>query len=195
MKVVVGLFERPQDAERALEALENAGFVKDELSTLAQGRIVEEHLGEQAAGPVVEGASVGAVTGTTIGGLAGLLAGVGAITIPGIGPVLAAGALATTLAGAGVGAAAGGLVGALIGLGIVEDEADFYAEGVKRGGVLVAVQSSGQRASLAKDILKQANAVDVETRRKTWLNDGWVGFDESNEPGLGYPKVWNRPGS
>jgi hypothetical protein len=162
---------------------------------MAQDRVIEEHLGEEEeAQPVKEGAGVGAVSGTLVGGLAGLLAGVGAIAIPGLGPVLAAGTLATTLAGAGVGAAAGGLVGTVVGLGIAEEDAHFYAEGVKRGGVLLAVQSEGGRASMAKDILKQANAVDVETRRKAWLANGWVGFDESSELGPNYPQVWIEPG-
>ena len=43
------------------------------------------------------------------------------------------------LAGAGIGAAAGGLLGALTGMGIPEEEAHVYAEGVRRGGTLVTV--------------------------------------------------------
>ncbi len=194
MKIVVGLFERPQDAERAIDALESAGFVQDEISVLAQDHIIEEHFDGQEIKPVRESAGLGAVGGSAIGGLAGLLAGVGAITIPGIGAVLAAGALASTLAGAVVGGTAGSLVGALIGLGVSEEDAEFYAEGVKRKGVLIAVQSQGGHASVAKNIMKQANAVNVETRRKAWLEKGWVGFDESSEPGASYPSVWLHPG-
>jgi hypothetical protein len=194
MTIVVGLFERPHDAERAIDALESAGFVQDEISALAQDRIIKEHLEERKIEPVEVTTGLGAIGGSAIGGLAGLLAGVGAITIPGIGAVLAAGALASTLAGAVVGGSAGGLVGALIGMGIPEEDADFYAEGVKRKGVLISVQSEGGHTSLAKNIMKQANAVNVEARRKAWTEKGWVGFDESSEPGPGYPAVWLHPG-
>jgi uncharacterized membrane protein len=94
MTIVVGLFERPHDAERAIDALESAGFVQDEISALAQDRIIKEHLEERKIEPVEVTTGLGAIGGSAIGGLAGLLAGVGAITIPGIGAVLAAGALA-----------------------------------------------------------------------------------------------------
>ena len=194
MTLVVGLFERPQDAERALDALESAGFVEDEISALAQDRVIKEHLDTQEIKPVEVATGLGAVSGSAIGGLAGLLAGMGAIAIPGIGAVLAAGALASTLAGVVAGGTAGGLVGALIGLGLSEEDAEFYAEGVKRKGVLITVQSQGGRASVAKNILKQANAVNVETRRKAWLEKGWVGFDETSEPTAGYPALWLHPG-
>jgi hypothetical protein len=183
MKAVVGLFERPQDAERAVEALESAGFLKDEIGAVARDHVIEEYLGQEEAGSVAKGAGLG----VAVGGLIGLLAGIVAITVSGIGPVLAAGMLVTMLAG--------GLIGALIEVGVSEEEAHVYAEGVKRDGVLVAVQSEAGRASLAKEILGRADAVNVETRRQAWVNDGWVGFDQSSAPGLGYPKVWNRPGS
>ena len=82
--------------------------------------------------------------------IAGLLVGIGALAVPGIGPVLAFGPLAAaigaTAAGAGLGAAAGGIIGALVGLGIPEEDANFYAEGVKRGGVLVTVRADDARA-------------------------------------------------
>src|SRR5688500_17984190 len=36
------------------------------------------------------------------------------------------------------GAAGGGVVGALVGLGLAEEEAEYYQEGLRRGGTLVA---------------------------------------------------------
>ena len=83
----------------------------------------------------------------------------------------------------------------MIELGVSEEDAEFYAEGVKREGVLIAVQAEGGYASMAKNIMKQAAAVNVESRRQAWLESGWVGFDESESPDSDYPKVWIRPGS
>src|SRR6201996_3679414 len=94
----------------------------------------------------------GAVTGATIGGVAagaaGLAAGLGALAIPGIGPIVAAGWLASTLAGVAAGGVVGGLVGALVEAGVSKDDADVYAEAIRRGGALLIARvadADGQR--------------------------------------------------
>ena len=199
MKTVVGLFEYYQDAERAVNQLSSRGFGKTDISVAARDRVLQERVVGGKDQAVAESAGAGAVGGTAVGGIAGLLVGIGALAIPGIGPVIAAGtlgtALATTAAGAGIGAAAGGLIGALVGLGIPEEDAQFYAEGVKRGGVLVTVQTTDDRASEALNILRQANAVDVNTQRTQWRNSGWNRFDETTMPDESYPRFSNRPRS
>jgi hypothetical protein len=52
-----------------------------------------------------------------------------------------AGPIATMLAGAAVSAAAGGLIGALVSKGVPEEDAHFFAEGLRRSGVLVIVNA------------------------------------------------------
>jgi uncharacterized membrane protein len=189
MKTVVGLFENYTDADRAVSELNSRGFTRNEISVAARDSAMRDRVvgtaGEERA--VAESAGAGAVGGAVVGGLGGLLVGLGALAIPGVGPVIAAGTLATALgstaAGAGIGAAAGGLIGALVGLGIPEDDAHFYAEGVKRGGVLVTVQASDDRATEALNIMRKARAVDVDTQRQTWSESGWAGrFDETIDP-------------
>jgi uncharacterized membrane protein len=200
MKTVVGLFENYMDADRAVSDLNASGFTRSEISVAARDSAIRDRLvagetGKERA--VAESAGAGAVGGAAVGGLAGLLVGIGALAIPGVGPVIAAGTLATTLGstavGAGVGAAAGGLIGALVGLGIPEEDASFYAEGVKRGGVLVTVQTSDDRASEALSIMRRSNAVDVDTQRRTWTESGWNGrFDNTFDPDENY--TWSgRP--
>jgi len=189
MKTVVGLFENYTDADRAVSELNARGFNRNEISVAARDsalrdRVVGETGRERAVG---ESAGAGAVGGAVVGGLGGLLVGIGALAIPGIGPIITAGTLATALgttaAGAGIGAAAGGLIGALVGMGIPEEDANFYAEGVKRGGVLVTVQASDDRATEALNIMRRARAVDVDTQRQSWSEGGWSGrFDETFEP-------------
>lgn len=197
MKTVVGLFEYYQDAERAVDQLSSRGFGKTEISVAARDRVLRERVVGGKDQAVAESAGAGAVGGTAVGGIAGLLVGIGALAIPGIGPVIAAGtlgtALATTAVGAGIGAAAGGLIGALVGLGIPEEDAQFYAEGVKRGGVLVTVQTTDDRASEALNILRQANAVDVDTQRTLWTKSGWSRFDDAALPDENYPRFSDRP--
>ena len=197
MKTVVGLFENYMDAERAVNDLSARGFGRNEISVAARDNVLRDRVVGGKEEAVAESAGAGAVGGAAVGGLAGLLVGLGALAIPGIGPVVAAGTLATALgstaAGAGIGAAAGGLIGALVGLGIPEEDAHFYAEGVKRGGVLVTVQTSDDRAQEALNILRQSNAVDVDTQRNAWRQSGWNRFDETTTPDDTYPTFSGRP--
>lgn len=201
MKTIVGLFEHYRDAEKAVSDLHSRGFNKTDISVAARDRVVQDYVsgtsGKEQA--VAESAGAGAIGGTAVGAIAGLLVGIGALAIPGIGPVLAYGplsaALGTTLAGAGIGAATGGLIGALVGLGIPEEDAHFYAEGVKRGGVLVTVSTSDDRAGEAMRILRQDNAADVDTRRGDWAKSGWNRFDDQTMPDDSYPTFSGRPRS
>jgi hypothetical protein len=114
--------------------------------------------------------------------LGGLLVGLGALAIPGVGPLIAAGPIATTLLGAGVGAAAGGLLGALVDVGVPEDEANYYAEGVRRGGVLVSVGAEDAMVDRVINILERHNAVDVQRRAEEWQREGWTRFDSTAQP-------------
>ena len=114
------------------------------------------------------------------------MVGLGALLIPGVGPVIAAGPLATVLgltaAGAGIGAAAGGLIGALTHAGVPEDDANYYAEGVRRGGTLVMVASPDEQAQNAYDIMQTHGAVDIDERGEDYRNSGWKGFDHNAQP-------------
>jgi uncharacterized protein (TIGR02271 family) len=133
--------------------------------------------GEQMA----EGAVSGAVAGGALGGLAGVLLGLGALAIPGIGPIVAAGPIVAGLTGAGIGAAVGGLVGALVNWGIPEEEAGYYAEGVRRGGTLVAVRTDESLVEEAVDIMNEYGPVDIERRSDQWRSSGWTGYDANAE--------------
>ena len=179
-RTVLGLFDTHNDAEQAIRGLEQAGFSRDLIGVATQSANRSTSVGGTAS-TTEQSAGAGAVTGTAIGGLLGLLAGLGTITIPGIGPIATAGTLATVLGstalGAGIGAATGGLIGALVGMGIPEEEAHVYAEGLKRGGVLVSVQTTNaQEAERAVSVLRRYNAVDIDKRREEYRGSGWKGY-------------------
>jgi hypothetical protein len=99
-----------------------------------------------------------------------------------IGPVLAAGPIAAALTGAGIGAAAGGLIGALTESGVPEEDARYYAEGVRRGDVLVTVKTDDVHAERAAEILDHDGAVDIDQRVTGWRSRGWTGYDETAQP-------------
>lgn len=184
-KIAVGLFDNLEDARMAIEDLVQSGFQREDISLIANsgnGEIQQYFQDRDQGEEIGEGALGGAGIGAVLGGLGGLLVGLGALAIPGIGPVLAAGPLVSALAGAGIGAAAGGLLGALVKAGIPSEEAELYAEGVRRGGSLLTVNSSDDMADQAVHILNRHNPVDVEQRSQEWRQDNWQGFDESAEP-------------
>jgi uncharacterized membrane protein len=163
MATVCGLFERYEDATRALDRLNELGYGKDHISVVAPANMVKDKL----TGDFGTSEST-AKSGAMMGGLAGLLLGVGVILIPGVGPILGAGALATALGstavGAGLGAAAGGLRGALAEMGVPEVEATVYEEGVQKGGILVTVITDGERIQEVKDTFRTFNTVDLGMR-------------------------------
>jgi hypothetical protein len=75
--------------------------------------------------------------------------------------------------------AAGGLVGSLTGAGVPERDAQFYAEGVRRGGTLVTARVEDARASTAREILQRYKSVDPAVRGAAYREGGWTSFDES----------------
>ena len=161
-KAIAGFFRTPQEGEAAQQALLSAGFNRDEVSYLTGDTRGHE---TPAVGPVAgTGSESEAVPDAWIGGVAGLAVGMVAAAIPGIGPLLAIGPLAGAIGGLSVGAAAGGLIGLLRDQGISNEEAEFYAEGVKRGGSLVTVHDvTDERAKIARGILDDHRAIDTET--------------------------------
>jgi uncharacterized membrane protein len=92
----------------------------------------------------------------------------GALTISGIGPILAAGSLATALGatalGAGLGAAAGGIVGALADMGVSQEEAGSFAEGVRRGCTLVIIDAADMMVDRAYAVSNEHGVINTSKR-------------------------------
>lgn len=179
-RTVIGLYDRTEDARATVRDLVDHGFERDNISfmtrqTTGETRAVGER--ETRGEQVAESAGAGAGIGAVVGGIGGLLVGLGALAIPGIGPLVAAGPIITTIAGAGVGAGVGTLIGALVGLGVPREEAEYYAEGVRRGGTLVAVKTTDDMASRAADIMDNHNPVDIDERAAAWRAEGWTRED------------------
>lgn len=202
-RTITRLFDTHQQALDAVQDLERAGVDRDRIS-LVSNNADNWHAGDWRTerglgsdGPlgdanhdgendVADGAGKGATTGGLIGGGAGLLAGLGMLAIPGLGPVVAAGWLASTAVGAAVGAVAGGATGGLLGAlkeaGHSDDEANVYAEGVRRGGTLVSVKAEEDRAVEIEQVLNGRRGVDALSRGQAYRQAGWSRFDADAEP-------------
>src|SRR4051794_10303131 len=166
-RIVSGVFDSTQDAERALSELRSAGFSEDHVSIIgrseggsgsASGSIRGEDIDDDAGD---DHAKSNVVKGAVGGAVAGTLLGVAALAIPGVGPLAAAGAIAASAIpeaaaiGAGVGLAAGGITGLLTSEGVDEDDARYYEERLNNGGTVIAVHADGSGGSLeqAREIL------------------------------------------
>jgi len=125
--------------------------------------------------------------------VAGWLVGIGALAIPGVGPIIAAGPLAAALGGAAIGAAGGGIIGALTGMGIPEDEAKYYDEEFRRGGIVVTAQARG-RYDEARRIMHEyggRDATSATTSYSSW-NETSPRFRSSYEQRYGTGRPWTE---
>lgn len=187
-KTVTRLFDSHTDALAAVRELKNAGIDEDRISLVASNAD-NWHNGDSDGdgdSDAAEGAGKGATTGGLLGGGAGLLAGLGMLAIPGLGPVVAAGWLASTAVGAAIGAVAGGATGGILGAlkdaGHTDEEANVYAESVRRGGSLVSVRVDEDDAMRVSNMLQASNGADAASRGRTYRESGWQGFDQNANP-------------
>src|SRR5690349_15682484 len=158
---VIAVFDDRAQAQSAIADLKRAASTEKEIGVTTRdadsgdGRLArvadkgETHAKEGAIAGVATGAGVGALWGL------GILAGV----LPAIGPAIAGGTLAAILSSAAAGAATAGVAGALIGLGIPEEEANYYETEFKAGRTLVTVDA-GARLQEAQSILVESGGYD-----------------------------------
>jgi hypothetical protein len=182
-RTITDLFDRYDDAAQAVYDLEAVGIPARDISLVANN--IDGSAKSVATTQAGAGAGTGAAVGGIAGGAAGVLAGLGMLAIPGVGPVVAAGwlvaAAAGATAGATVGAAAGSLTGTFIAAGVSREDADFYAEGVRRGGTVVTVKAAKKHVAAAEQILGR-RAVNSAERGKSYRDAGWHEFNPAADP-------------
>lgn len=154
MKQVTAICSEREAAQKAIEALVDAGVASEDVSVLVvdDGEVSEAPMQHKTLVP--QGAAAGSAAGAVVG-----LASVAAGWLPGllaVGPALAA------LQGLASGAAAGTLMGALAGLGWWKSEADIPAEEIESGGILVGASIADERVGPILDALKSAGARRID---------------------------------
>lgn len=166
--IISAVFDSRAGAERAISDLRAAGVSESAVSIIAK-RDGDNATTTDGAGTVRDdgdGTGSGVAKGLGIGAGVGALFGLAALAIPGVGPFIAAGALAQTFGAAGgavaagaiVGGTAGGLSGALMNYGVSEEDSRYYEERIGSGGVFVSVDTSDASIDSDKawDILARA---------------------------------------
>jgi len=173
---VTAIFVDRAAAERAANALVDIGAENEHISILARGEegavtntamaadgtthdLVEPARAVGDSGAALTTSDEGdAAKGAAIGAVAGLAAGLLALTLPGIGLVLAAGPLALAAAS---GAIAGGVYGGLRDIGIDETAARGYEERLRGGHVLLTALVPNIAQQRVRDVLAEYDAEDV----------------------------------
>jgi hypothetical protein len=157
----VGVFDTVDQADRAVRNLLAAGFRKDQLSVMCSDKHKEQFFHnvpnpEPAGTHAGEAVVAGSLIGATIGGLALAASALvtGGATVLIYGPFLVGGA-----------ALAGSFTGAMMTRGFKREIADYYAQAVQDGKILVAVELEGKhqepRLAEAERILADAGVEPV----------------------------------
>jgi hypothetical protein len=191
-KTIVAVYDSVIDAKTAVTNLVDSGVKAADISLVTydeNGQYAQLLQGDQMnmlqSTDVVDD-DVNAAEGAAFGALTGLAIGLAALAIPGIGPVIAAGPLASALTGAAVGAVAGaatgGLVAGLVDMGVPEDDAQLYAESVRRGGAAVIVKAPDEMVESSSTVMSSCGPIDIDSSAQNWRQAGWNRFDEAGQP-------------
>lgn len=144
--IASAVFDSREEAERAVSELREMGVPNRSLSLMVQnGKRTTTTSGD---GDTHEDHS-NWLRGLLGGGALGAGLGVAALAIPGVGPLVAAGAIASSVVpeavaiGAVAGAAVGSVNESLKKHGVDDDDIEYYGSSMKNGGVFVSVDSTG----------------------------------------------------
>ncbi len=170
VREVVGIFNRSEELQSAIDELLSSGFHRAELSLLASEQAVVEKLGHQYTkvneladnshvprAAYVSTEAVGDAKGAIIGALmyVGATAAAGAILVSG-------GTIAASIAAMALAAGAGGLIGTILAKWIGDNHAQYLQEQLDHGGMLLWVRTwDSEKEKIALEILQKHSGRDV----------------------------------
>jgi hypothetical protein len=186
-QTITRVYDDYETAQNVVRDLKAAGLADSSIGLVASNAEGWHKPGADTVDPVhdkarkgnddrVTGATTGGGLGAIAGGTVGVLTGLGLLAIPGVGPVVAAGWLAATAAGAVAGGTAGGIIGTLAGTGTSKENAELYAEALRRGGAIVTAHVSDDEETKYAAIMDRS-AVDITGRAALYRRTGWKGYD------------------
>lgn len=70
-----------------------------------------------------------------------------------------------------------GFFASLKSLMLPEEDRYAYAEGMRRGAILLNVKADDGQIDRASDILEHAGAMDLDAQETEWRKSGWTGYD------------------
>lgn len=139
---VVAVFPDHASADDAFRLVTEHGYEPHEVAVVVT-EDTRRQLAPQATlqtHRVAQGMGVGGAVGGAVGAVAAALVAAGAaLTLPGLG-VVVAGPLAGLFTGGAAGSLTGGLIGALIAWGVPEEEAAQWQDRLRRGAIVLRLQ-------------------------------------------------------
>ncbi|GLR79779.1 YsnF/AvaK domain-containing protein [Azospirillum oryzae] len=183
-KTIIALYDHRSDAETASRDLQAAGFESSAIEILSHGDLIGGNWGSGMTDTTTGDASLGAAGGMARTDLStGYVASPNTVPGSGIGSSgIGTGTTATGstgYTGSTTGTGSGGMLTRLAGWGVPNQDAQVYAEGVRRGGSLLKVRLDEDDVDRAMEVLERGNVVDVEERGSAYRESGWTGYDET----------------
>jgi hypothetical protein len=123
---------------------------------------------------------IGRTIGSVVGGAAGTAGGlaVASVALPGVGPVIAAGAIALGVLGAVAGGAVGDQLDDTLSHGLPTDELYVYRDALQEGRSIVIVTAEDEaQATQVRDMFADLGAESVDAAREQW----WIGLRDAEE--------------
>jgi hypothetical protein len=178
MRAVVGVVRELTDVKRIVEVLRDMRIPDDRISVLlpesseAAIRRIPTTDAEQPGIAQTIGGVVGGATGS-----AGALA-VASIMLPGVGPVVAAGAIALGLLGSVAGGAVGSQLDNALSRGLPTDELYVYRDALRKGRMIVVAMAEDEgQAARVREAVASLGAESVDAAREEW----WLGLRDAEE--------------
>lgn len=185
MKTVIALYDVFTDAQAAVRDLMQAGVDQDDISLIGPERQpTDVRNAGAAATPEGQDERELAAARADVATWDDDVAGLAPLAVPGIGPVMAIGPLAAGYSGS-ASAVGGDFSGVLLGWGLPDEDADTYAEGLRRGGTLVLATVADGEVEIAGRIMNKYDPTDLKSRSTDWRQTGWTGFDAEAQPYTG----------
>ena len=169
---VVAMFEDRRGGLLAARDLTDRSFDPADIAILSGGKTGDPTVLDPTE-PQKSSVTAGASIGAAVGALGGIVGSLMALTIPGVGPLLAAGPFIAAVAGGSTGAIAGAIIGGLIDMGIPEHHVHSFLQGIRHGGTLLVLHQRDhnpddrQRADEAAMVLRRRNPMELEEKVAT----------------------------
>ena len=182
--LIGGLFETPDSANRAYQALQNSGFSdKDIRMFVPKPRNKTIRATNVKIQSIAKSALFGGLILGAIGAFIGFLVGTGRIVLPSLEPAATNPNAAYLAVSIMAGAVGGGLTGIILGVAFrllrSQEKAEVVTRKIEQGGVLVTVNvGDSQSEAKASRVLKENAAKDVGNTSEKWDLNAWVNPNE-----------------
>ena len=173
-----GLYGTYADFRNGIRSFSTEGFSDANISVLMPKQVGSKDLPSARAAESAEGVSPDGDSGSANDHALGWFTAIGVLSVPGVGPFLAAGPIVAAFEGTESVGVARGIAGALTALGILDFEARRLERHIWNGQIFLSVDCDGSdRAKRALGILESSGASDIST-----TNAGSAAYSSKDQP-------------